>query len=133
MTGERPGFAGGERLAHHDLCFGCGLANVFGLNLEARREGPDRVAGRFFVKQDHQGPAGAAHAGVLLAALHEVAALLSGHEHSALQAELLAGAPVGSYVEVTAIGDEDGASATATTGDGTTLARARFTAPRPGA
>jgi hypothetical protein len=47
-----------QRLAHHDLCFGSGLANVFGLGLEARHEGADRVVARSFVKQDHQGRPG---------------------------------------------------------------------------
>ena len=47
-------------LAHHDLCFGCGLANVFGLQIELERRDDGSVAGRFFVKQDHQGPPGCA-------------------------------------------------------------------------
>ena len=45
---------------HHDLCFGCGLANVFGLHLELERTGGGGLSGRFFVKQDHQGPDGSA-------------------------------------------------------------------------
>ena len=43
--------AEGERLSHHDLCFGCGQANLFGLQLELERT-DEGVAGRFFVKQD---------------------------------------------------------------------------------
>jgi acyl-coenzyme A thioesterase PaaI-like protein len=59
------------RISHHDLCFGCGLANPFGLGLELFREGQSGVAGRFFVKQDHQGADGRAHPGILAAALTE--------------------------------------------------------------
>ena len=64
-----------ERLSHHDLCFGCGQANLFGLQLELERT-EDGVAGRFFVKQDHQGPPGHAHGGVIATALDEAMALL---------------------------------------------------------
>jgi rhamnulokinase len=63
-------------LAHHDLCFGCGTANLFGLQLELEREPDGSVRGRFFVKQDHQGPPGVAHGGVLAAALDEAAAYI---------------------------------------------------------
>jgi hypothetical protein len=47
-----------DRRAHHDLCFGCGLANVFGLHLELERAAGagGGVAGRFFVK--HPAPVG---------------------------------------------------------------------------
>ena len=63
-------------VAHHDLCFGCGVANLFGLQMEvepAEEEGA--VSGRFFLKQDHQGPPGLAHGGVLACALDEAMAL----------------------------------------------------------
>jgi hypothetical protein len=59
------------RAAHHELCFGCGLANVFGLSLEAQLDDQGVVRGRFFVKQDHQGADGSAHPGILAAALLE--------------------------------------------------------------
>ena len=63
-------------LVHHDLCFGCGQTNLFGLLLEVERVGPDRVAGRCFIKQDHQGPdRTAANPGVIAAALCEAMAL----------------------------------------------------------
>ena len=42
-------------LVHHDLCFGCGQTNLFGLLLEVERVDERRVAGRCFIKQDHQG------------------------------------------------------------------------------
>jgi hypothetical protein len=47
-----------RRLRHHDLCFGCGQANLFGLQLELEPRPEGGVAGRFFVKQDHQGTPG---------------------------------------------------------------------------
>ncbi len=58
------------------------------------------MAGRFFVKQDHQGPPGYAHGGVIATALDEAMALccmaraptLTGR----LEVELQAPAPVGS-------------------------------------
>ena len=50
-----------DRVLHHELCFGCGQQNPFGLQLELERRPEGGVAGRFFVKQDHQGPPGYAH------------------------------------------------------------------------
>jgi hypothetical protein len=79
-------------LRHHDLCFGCGQANLFGLQMEA---------GRFFVKQDHQGPDGAAHPGIVVTALAE-AMLLAGGDVSEMRVELRAPAPVGEFVEIEA-------------------------------
>jgi acyl-coenzyme A thioesterase PaaI-like protein len=95
-----------ERLSHHELCFGCGQANVFGLQLELERAG-DGVAGRFFVKQDHQGPPGYAHGGVIATALDEAMALLLHDEGiraltASLSVDLSAPVPVGTYVEVSA-------------------------------
>ena len=92
---------------HHEGCFGCGQANLFGLHLEG---------GRFFVKQDHQGPPGFAHRGVIAAALLEVA--------DVELFEFIAPVPVGVYVEVGAI--DDGAEARV---DGKLVARARVRAP----
>ena len=66
-------------LAHHDLCFGCGQTNLFGLLLEVERVDERRVAGRCFIKQDHQGPDRRfAHQGVIAAALCEAMALACG-------------------------------------------------------
>jgi acyl-coenzyme A thioesterase PaaI-like protein len=95
-----------ERLSHHDLCFGCGQANLFGLQLEMERT-EEGLAGRFFVKQDHQGPPGYAHGGVIATALDEAMALLLHDEGThaltrSLSVELSAPAPVGTYVEVAA-------------------------------
>jgi hypothetical protein len=91
-----------DRLGHHDLCFGCGLANVFGLHLELERGSGGAVTGRFFVKQDHQGPPGAAHPGVVAAALEEALALQGGAHPQRLMVEHLGPAPVGTFVEVRA-------------------------------
>jgi acyl-coenzyme A thioesterase PaaI-like protein len=112
---ERPAY-------HHDLCFGCGQANLFGLQLELTR-GPDGVEGRFFVKQDHQGPPGFAHAGVLAAALEEALSVAAGRAPSRLEIELLAPAPVGAFVQVRA----SGSTATASNDEGEVLARAAGT------
>ncbi len=129
----------GRALRHHDLCFGCGQANLFGLQLELERT-EDGVAGRFFVKQDHQGPPGYAHGGVITTALDEAMALLLHDEGThaltaRLEVDLKAPAPVGSYVEVSATVDErDGRrlvlSATAGGEDGV-IASARGTFVRP--
>jgi|1185.fasta_scaffold1078363_2 acyl-coenzyme A thioesterase PaaI-like protein len=94
-----------DRLGHHDLCFGCGLANVFGLHLELERApGGDGVTGRFFVKQDHQGEPGVAHPGVVAAALEEALALASGEHPRRLVVEHAGTAPVGTFVAITAAG-----------------------------
>ena len=81
--------------AHHDLCFGCGQANLFGLQLEN---------GRFFVKQDHQGPSGLAHRGIIVTALCEVIA----SEGRKLEVEFYDDVPVGVFVDLgaTAAGAE---------------------------
>jgi hypothetical protein len=65
---------------------------------------PD-VRGRAFVKQDHQGPErGAAHEGIVLAALSDVMALACGPELRAhrVELDLQAPVPVGSFIEVEA-------------------------------
>jgi uncharacterized protein (TIGR00369 family) len=99
--------ADGERLFHHELCFGCGQANLFGLQLELVRRPEGGVAGRFFVKQDHQGPPGYAHGGVIATALDEAMSLLV-HQRGKLaltgrlEVDLLAPVPVGTFVEVSA-------------------------------
>ena len=94
------------RIVHHDLCFGCGQANLFGLQLELERSG-DGVEGRFFVKQDHQGPPGYAHGGVIAAALDEAMALLVFERGTfavtaRLEVDLVAPVPVGTFVRVRA-------------------------------
>jgi acyl-coenzyme A thioesterase PaaI-like protein len=87
-------------MSHHDLCFGCGQANLFGLQFEG---------GRFFVKQDHQGPDGTLHPGILMTALVE-AMSLAGGDATSLQVELRGSAAVGEFVEVDAT--PEGARAT---------------------
>jgi len=94
-------------ITHHELCFGCGQANLFGLQLEVDRREDGVVAGRFFVKQDHQGPPGQAHGGILATALDEAMALLV-HDQgvhaltTGLEIRLRAPAPVGAFVDVEA-------------------------------
>jgi hypothetical protein len=39
---------------HHERCFGCGQANLFGLLLETDRADDGGLTGRWFVKQDHK-------------------------------------------------------------------------------
>jgi acyl-coenzyme A thioesterase PaaI-like protein len=124
------------RIVHHDLCFGCGQANLFGLQLELERSG-DGVQGRFFVKQDHQGPPGYAHGGVLAAALDEAMALLVFERGTfavtgRLEVDLLAPAPVGAFVQVSARLESEGErvlelSSDAAGEDGGRLAAARGT------
>jgi len=92
-------------LVHHELCFGCGRVNLFGVLLEVERTGPASVAGRCFVKQDHQGPdRGHAHEGVITAALGEAMALACGlaARATSLQIELYIPVPVGTFLEVSA-------------------------------
>ncbi|MEA2478576.1 MAG: hypothetical protein QOJ07_498 [Thermoleophilaceae bacterium] len=94
-------------ISHHELCFGCGQANLFGLHLELERTPDGGIGGRFFVKQDHQGPPGFAHGGILSTALDEAMALLVHDERInaltvRLEVELKAPAPVGSFVRVDA-------------------------------
>jgi acyl-coenzyme A thioesterase PaaI-like protein len=125
-----------ERLRHHDLCFGCGQANLFGLQLEVERSA-DGVDGRFFVKQDHQGRPGYAHGGVIAAALDETMALLLFDRGvfaltGRLEVELTAPAPVGAFVSVRGrLEEEDertlSLSAEATAEDGRRLAAAKGT------
>jgi acyl-coenzyme A thioesterase PaaI-like protein len=94
-------------ITHHELCFGCGQANLFGLQLELDPRDDGSVGGRFFVKQDHQGPPGYAHGGILATALDEAMALLVHHAGihaltTGLDVRLRAPVPVGTFVDVEA-------------------------------
>ncbi len=95
-------------ITHHELCFGCGIANVFGLQMEVEPSADgDGVSGRFFVKQDHQGPPGFAHGGVIACALDEVMALCVHDEGrlamtGRLEVDFRGPAPVGTFVRVAA-------------------------------
>jgi uncharacterized protein (TIGR00369 family) len=125
-----------SRIIHHDLCFGCGQANLFGLQLEVEPSA-NGVEGRFFVKQDHQGPPGYAHGGVIAAALDEAMALLVVERGTfavtgRLEIDLLAPAPVGTFVGVSARVEQEGErtlalAADAAGEDGRRLAAARGT------
>ena len=119
-------------LVHHERCFGCGRTNLFGLLLEVEEVAPGAVAGRCFIKQDHQGAdGGRAHAGVLAAALAEAMSLACGLEARAVSFEmwLTAPAPVGAFLEVEALVERrDGALAYAAatcTADQRMVAQAR--------
>ena len=75
------------------------------MELEPRGDGC--ASGRFFVKQDHQGPPGYAHGGIMATALDEAMSLLAHHvgEYPLtawLSIDLRAPAPVGAFVEVDA-------------------------------
>jgi acyl-coenzyme A thioesterase PaaI-like protein len=95
-------------ITHHELCFGCGIANLFGLQMEVDPAAEDdAVTGRFFLKQDHQGPPGLAHGGVIACALDEAMALcVHGMGRLAmtgrLEVDFRAPAPVGTFVRVDA-------------------------------
>ena len=127
-----------DRLSHHELCFGCGQANVFGLQLELEPTSQEEASGRFFVKQDHQGVPGCAHEGVIAAALGEAMSLLAqelqpGLHPTRLDLEVLGTARIGTFVTLKAWleGRAEGAldMAAAAFGDGEqrlpALARAR--------
>jgi acyl-coenzyme A thioesterase PaaI-like protein len=105
-----------ERLVHHELCFGCGRTNLFGLLMELERVGEGSVRGRGFVKQDHQGAEpGSAHEGVIIAALSEAMALACGPatRPQSIEVWLSNPAPVGAFIEVQAEVSGDGLEATA--------------------
>ena len=92
-------------LVHHELCFGCGRTNLFGLLLEVEQTAPGEVAGRCFLKQDHQGPdRGRGHPGVVGVALAEAMALACGLEARIVSYEVAVAdrAPVGAFLEVEA-------------------------------
>jgi acyl-coenzyme A thioesterase PaaI-like protein len=119
-------------LVHHELCFGCGRTNLFGLLLEVEQTEPDEVAGRCFIKQDHQGPdRGQAHAGVVGTALAEAMELACGLDARVVSFEIWfsAAAPVGAYLEVQArVERRDGSmayAAASATADQRMVARAR--------
>jgi hypothetical protein len=92
-------------LRHHELCFGCGRSNLFGLLLEVEQTAPGALAGRCFIKQDHQGAErGSAHEGIVAAALSEAMALACGEGARAQTLEVTLGGPVpvGTFVDVVA-------------------------------
>jgi len=90
-------------LSHHELCFGCGRTNLFGLLLELERQEDGSARGRCFIKQDHQGAQrGVAHDGLVAAALSEAMVLAAGPEAriGKLEVEFEQQAPVGAFLEV---------------------------------
>jgi uncharacterized protein (TIGR00369 family) len=131
-------------VGHDELCFGCGIANVFGLHVEAGPPVDGELRGRFFVKQDLQGPPGVMHGGLVATALDEAMALLMAAEHhgaptARLEVDLRAPIPLGTFVEATArVVEIDGRKVTAVAElrdeAGTLLAEGRgvFVTPGPG-
>jgi acyl-coenzyme A thioesterase PaaI-like protein len=96
-------------LVHHELCFGCGRTNLFGLLLEVESIGPRAVAGRCFIKQDHQGARrGTAHEGIVATALAEAMAFACGTGATAetLEVTYTAPASVGAFLDIEAQADE---------------------------
>src|SRR5262249_24895315 len=92
-------------LVHDELCFGCGPANLCGVMLEMEETEPGTVAGRGFIKQDHRGPTpGAAHHGIVAAALSEAMALACGlsGQPLAVRVGFLDSAAVGAFIELEA-------------------------------
>lgn len=94
-------------ITHHELCYGCGQANLFGLQIELNATGDGQVAGRLFLKQDHQGPPGVGHGGIMAAALDEAMALLVADQlglavTARLEIDLRRPAPIGTFVHLDA-------------------------------
>jgi acyl-coenzyme A thioesterase PaaI-like protein len=118
-------------LVHQDLCFGCGQTNLFGLLLEVEHVDQRRVAGRCFIKQDHQGPDRRfAHQGVIAAALCEAMALACGPRARAvaLHVELTADAPVGAFLDIEAsLGEQTGTATAVAASEGRQVAMASGT------
>lgn len=107
-------------LVHHELCFGCGRQNLFGLLAELAETGPATVAGRCFIKQDHQGPeAGRGHPGLIAAALIEALAFARGGTPPRVEIRFDSLAPVGAFLDLEATVEEAAATA-----DGQPVARA---------
>jgi hypothetical protein len=108
-------------LVHHELCFGCGRQNLFGLLAELEPLPGGGVSGRCFIKQDHQGPVpGNAHPGLIVAALIDALSFVIGACPPELEVRFERVAPVGVFLALEA--DTDGARAIA---DGEILASAR--------
>lgn len=121
-------------LHHHELCFGCGRANLFGLLLEVEPTDPGRVSGRCFIKQDHQGATpGVAHDGVLTAALSEAITLAAGPSARVqqLNVSLHHDALVGTFLEIEARVDPDGSATAHATVDKRPVARAQARVSTP--
>jgi acyl-coenzyme A thioesterase PaaI-like protein len=93
-------------LVHHELCFGCGRTNLFGLLVELDRTADGAVSGRCFIKQDHQGgERGIAHEGVVAAALSEAMSFACGERMraTALELALEGRVPVGAFLGLEAM------------------------------
>ena len=119
-------------LVHHELCFGCGRTNLFGLLAELEQTAPGVVSGRCFIKQDHQGAEpGAAHHGIVATALEEAMAFACGPQARVrqLRIEISDRVPVGTFLELQADARGLLASATASV-EGAVIANASGTYAR---
>ncbi len=117
-------------LVHHELCFGCGRTNLFGLLLDLEERAKGTVSGRCFIKQDHQGPdRGCAHDGLIAAALVEAMALAGGSDArlARFATEVQGQARVGSFVDVEARTGPGGTVVAAATVEGDQVASATGT------
>lgn len=116
--------------AHHELCFGCGRVNLFGLLMEVEQPAPGTITGQWFAKQDHQGPVrGRAHPGIVACALLE-AVMLAAEEPVEVRGVKLAFEPgaeveVGRFCEVSAHVERGAAGEARATIDGELVARLR--------
>ena len=105
-------------LVHHQLCFGCGQTNLFGLQMEVEPADERGVTGRLFVKQDHGGRPGLAHPGLVATALEEVMSLALEAEGVSADLEslvlrIVSALPLGTFLTLGARieGVEDGRAA----------------------
>ena len=105
------------------------------MELEPANGRPGAVTGRCFIKQDHQGALGTAHAGVVTGALEEAMAIALHSQgiHARvrrIEVDLLADAPVGAFLRVDAHVEAHGELAVTATArevgeDKSTVAEAR--------
>jgi acyl-coenzyme A thioesterase PaaI-like protein len=125
-------------LVHHELCFGCGRTNLFGLLVELERAEDGSVSGRCFIKQDHQGPVrGQAHEGIVATALAEAMSLACGPQAiaHAVTVGYIGVAPVGTFMALHAKVQERVEETITVTGiassDGAAVAKSRGTYAHP--
>lgn len=106
----------GQRVSHHDKCFGCGAANPDGLQADWHLAEDDTLHGSFLVHEGLQGPPGYAHGGIMAAALDEAMSLLvhglgTHNVTSGFEVRLVAATRIGTRVRLKAgfadqLGDE---------------------------
>ncbi len=60
-----------ERIDKHDMCFGCGSANLEGLHMKFLKKDGMAAEGEYTPAESHQGWPGYVHGGILMTALDE--------------------------------------------------------------